>query len=200
MYRCILLVIGFLLSNNAFAVEKNIATPYPDIVIGDKKSPVEVIEYSSLTCPHCAYFHIHIMPELLKKYVGSKQAYFVHRDFVMDLPSLSGVVLARCSNRYESFIKVLFEKQEYWAFKENYHDMLTNIAKLGGVDPEMYQKCLNDTTMKERIVATTLLGKKLYQMLGVPAVIINGELYTGKHTVHDISQAIERALEKKQKK
>ena len=179
-----------LLTANTCAAD---AQPFADLVAGDRNAPVQVIEYSSLTCPHCAHFHMHILPALTAKYTANKMANFVHRDFVADLVSLNGVVLARCSPRYAAFIKVLFEKQDYWAFKSDYQEMLNNIARLGGVDPKAYQQCLQDEHLKERIVATTIEGKKQYTINGVPTIIINKVIYKGKHTVEDIGQAIELA-------
>jgi protein-disulfide isomerase len=119
----------------------------------------------------------------------------IHRDFVMDATALAGVTLARCSHRYEAFIKVLFEKQDYWAFKKDFKEPLMQIGRLGGVDPAAFEKCLEDQAMKERIIAGTLKGREQYDMQGIPAIIVDGVLFSGKLSALD--DFIERAYERK---
>jgi protein-disulfide isomerase len=171
------------------------AAAYPDLVMGGKdNAPVKVIEYSSLTCPHCSYFHKHALPELLKRFADTNKAQFLHRDFVMDLQGLNGVTLARCSgSHYPAFIKVLFDKQDSWAYKADFQELLVNIGKLGGVGPEQFEACLKDSHMKERIAASAVEVQKQYSIKGIPAFIINGQLYHGRPTVEELAEAIEKA-------
>ena len=183
-------------ASNVEAESLPIAEPFPDLIIGDLKTPVEVIEFSALTCSHCAHFQKHILPFLIGKYTNKKMAHFIHRDFVTDLQSLHGVTLARCSNSYDAFIKVLFNKQSEWLFRPDYQEVLANIAHLGGLDKKTYQDCLQDDKLKERIVATTIIGKEQYAINAVPTLIINGIVYKGRHTLADIGRAIEQSYNK----
>jgi protein-disulfide isomerase len=174
----------------AFAAE-----PYPDLIMGPESAPVTLVEYSSITCPHCAHFQKYILPELEKKYVETGKLRLVHRDFVMDQQGLAGITLARCNNdRYPAFLKILFDKQDNWAFQRNYLELLTAMGKLGGISQETYEKCRNNAFIKDRIVATTLAATQTYSIKAVPTLVINGTQYEGRLTFQDLSEAIDKIL------
>ena len=54
------------------------------IVLGTNEAPVKIKIFSSLTCPHCAHFHIKVIPEIKKKYVESGKVQLIFIDFPLD--------------------------------------------------------------------------------------------------------------------
>ena len=65
-------------------------------MLGDEKAPVTIIEYASLSCPHCAHFHNTILPELKKRYIDTGKAKLIHRPYPLNEPALRGAMLAGC--------------------------------------------------------------------------------------------------------
>ena len=73
------------------------ASPLGEMVLGDEKAPVTIIEYASMTCPHCANFHATTYPELKKRYIDTGKVRFIFREFPLDQLAAAGFMLARCS-------------------------------------------------------------------------------------------------------
>ena len=95
--------------------------PLAEMTLGDPAAPVTVVEYASLTCPHCARFHTEVLPEFKKKYIDTGKVYFVFREFPLDQLSLAAFMLARCAapGGYFPMVELLFTRQQEWAFVEN---------------------------------------------------------------------------------
>ena len=90
-------------------------------MLGDENAPVTMIEYSSLTCPHCAAFHKDTLPSLIKKYVETGKVKIIYRDFPFDRPGAQGAMLARCvaPDHYFKMLGILFDQQEKWTRTQN---------------------------------------------------------------------------------
>ena len=100
------------------------------LVIGSLDAPVTIVEYSSLSCPHCASFHKDTLPTLKKDYIDQGQVKFVFHDFPLNKPALAGSLLLKCipiAERYD-FMELLFEQQASWAFEGDYQTKLKQYA------------------------------------------------------------------------
>ena len=176
--------------SDVFAVNEH------DIVLGNPDAKVVVIEYSSPTCTHCAYFHKAIFPELQKNYIDTGKVAYVIREFIANKQDLDATILALCGKK-ENFVKMLdifFKKQESWAFNTNYRDILTNIGQLSGVTPEEYASCLADSDLLERVIGQSRAVTHVPKFIGTPSFAINGELYNKAYTYENLSGAIEEAM------
>lgn len=96
------------------------AGPLEEMSIGDTKAPNVVVEYASMTCPHCASFHEKLFPELKSKYIDAGKIRFIFREFPLDKITAATSMVARCSGKdgYFAMIEMLFQTQEAWAFVE----------------------------------------------------------------------------------
>ena len=105
----------------------------PDVVLGDPNAPVTIVEYASLTCPHCATFHNSALPDIKADYVDTGIAKVILREFPFDPAALAGFMLARCvpEERREPRISVLFQQQQSWARAENVSAALLSHAPGG---------------------------------------------------------------------
>ena len=70
-----------------------------DLAEGDPDAPVTLIEYFSLTCPHCRWFHENIYHRLKPAYVDTGKLRYVARDFPLNPPAVQATILARCAGR-----------------------------------------------------------------------------------------------------
>ena len=95
------------------------AEPY-DIVYGKENAPIQVLEYYSLTCPHCSQFYSSVFPDLKKEYIDSGKVKWIKRGLVMDLQSMKGELLLACASKEfrERYLKILLSKQSSWAYQK----------------------------------------------------------------------------------
>ncbi len=147
-----------------------------DRVMGDPNAPIEIVEYSSLTCPHCRKFHVEILPELKKNYFDTGKAKLIFRDFPFDQAALMGAILARCAppSRYFQFIDVLFQNQEKWSRDANPIMALARIGKLGGVSEADFKACAANKELVEGILQVRITANKEYNVKATPTFVING--------------------------
>jgi len=155
--------------------EKPSDSPLPKMVIGDEKAPVTIVEYSSLSCPHCAAFHKEVFPKLKSTYIDAGKVRYEVREFPLNQPALAGAVVVRCldPSRVFPFIDLLFSHQEEWAFKDDALTPLKQLAKQAGLPEEKFNKCLDDESLQKKILAVRTQGQK-EGVNATPTIFING--------------------------
>lgn len=167
-----------------------------DLVIGDVNAPVTIIEYASLSCSHCASFHADSYDMIKKNYIDTGKVKFVFRDFPLDEPALRGSMLARCADdsKFEKFIDVLFSTQDNWSRKKNYLEILSNIAKLGGMPGEAFDACMVDTSVEESVINSKLHALKVLEVRSTPTFFINEEKHEGAKNSEYFKKVIDGLL------
>ena len=167
-----------------------------DMAVGDPDAPVTVIEFFSLTCPHCEWFHKNVYNRLKPEYVDTGKVRFVARDFPLNAPALHAAVLAHCAGRerYFTFIDVLFQTFDDWASSRDFTDKLGQIGELGGVSRDRFDECLNDKALENAIFQSIADGQAEYDVSGTPTLVVNGEKYDGKITLDALTKHIDRLL------
>jgi len=148
-----------------------------DIVYGSPDAPVEVIEYVSMTCPHCKTFNDTVVPFLLEELIPSGKVKLVLRNFVRDRADLAVAVLSRCTTDVEHskrLIKAYFERQNEWTRASNPGIAIQSIASSNGVAFDTLQKCLESRELAEHMVEMRQMGIRLYEINSVPTILING--------------------------
>jgi protein-disulfide isomerase len=171
------------------------ATPLPDMAIGSESAPVTIIEYSSLTCPHCANFHKDVYPELKSQYIDTGKVRYVMREFPLNEPALAGAVVARCldASRYFAFTGLLFAKQADWAFKDDALAPLKAFAKQAGMTGEEFDKCIDNQELQKKILAVRDEGQKK-GVNATPSFFVNGMLLKGAPTLKALEEAMKPYL------
>src|ERR1700746_1262485 len=125
-----------------------------DRILGNPDAPITILEYASLTGPHCAHFANDVLPEIKKEWIDTGKAKLVLRDFPLDEPALRAAMIARCAppDRYYAFAETFFAAQEKWVRTTDYHEALARLAKLGGMGKEEFDPCLKNTDLENKIV------------------------------------------------
>jgi protein-disulfide isomerase len=153
------------------------ATP-EDHVLGNADAPITIVEYGSLTCPHCAQFDRDTLPKLKAAWIDTGKAKLVFRGFVLNVLDLRAQMLARCAppDRYFAFIDTLYQSQAEWAVTDSTKAMatLTNIGRLGGISTEQFQSCIADKKLEDDITQQTFAAEKNYKVESTPTFFING--------------------------
>ena len=167
----------------------------PDMVLGKDDAPVTIVEYSSLTCPHCAHFHRDVMPGLKSEYIDTGKVRYIEREFPLNNPALAGSVLARCidPSRFFAFTDLLFSKQEDWAFKDDAMQPLRLYAKQAGLTDADFEKCIDDEELQKKILAVRERGEK-EGVKGTPTFFINGKVFNGTPTMQALAEAMKPYL------
>ena len=173
--------------------------PYaPDMVMGDPKAPIKIVEYASLTCPHWAKFHNDVLPLLKADFIDTGKARLIYRDFPLDRVALQAATIARCAgaNRFFGFIEIFYATQESWARSSRPLDALAGIVRVGGLKRAAIDACLADKALVEGILAVRLRGNKEFGVRSTPTFIINGEKIVGLGTYERLKDVLDRMVPK----
>jgi protein-disulfide isomerase len=156
-----------------------------DRILGSADAPVTIIEYASLSCPHCAAFHKEVLPQLKSEYVDKGQVRFIYRDFPTNWPAVQGSLLAHCAAddaRFFGLVDTMFKLQEQWLSAADPGVALTQIGALAGMNKDKVAACFEDKAMQQKILARTQEGEATYGVHSTPSFIIDGKLHTGVQT------------------
>jgi protein-disulfide isomerase len=165
------------------------------VVLGSEKAPVTIIEYASMTCPHCAHFSATTFPELQKRYIDTGKVRFIFREFPLDALAAAGFMLARCAgkDKFMPIVETLFAKQADWVVKEPI-EPLKSIAKQFGFTEESFNQCLANQQVLNGIQA---VRDQAVQKLGVnstPSFFINGKKLVGDLSIEQMAKEIDPYL------
>ncbi|HEV2099739.1 MAG TPA: DsbA family protein [Stellaceae bacterium] len=163
-----------------------------DRVLGNPDAPIAIVEYASLTCPHCAHFTNEVLPEIKKKWIDTGKVKLVLRDYPLDGEALRAAMIARCAppDQFYAFIDTFFQDQANWATAPDVQAALTRLAALGGMSKEAVDKCLKDTALENKILEGRLTASKQLDVNATPTFFINGAKFTGEPTVEEFSKQL----------
>jgi protein-disulfide isomerase len=167
-----------------------------DMVLGKPEAPVTIIEYASMTCPHCAHFSTTTLPTIKEKYIDTGKAKLILREFPFDPRAAAAFMLARCApeDRYYPMVEVLFKQQEQWAAAANAETPLLQISKLAGFTQESFKACLTNQKLLDDVNASRDRGAKEFGVDSTPTFFINGAKYSGALSVDEMSAIIDGLL------
>lgn len=170
-----------------------------DFVMGKKTATLNLVEYASMSCSHCAHFNAAVMPDIKKKYIETGKVRYILRQFPLNEPALKGAMLMEClgeqdQSKYYTFARVLFDAQNKWAFDANFLSNLETIAAVGGVSKDQFAGCTNSTERESQILQRQKLAKDELKIASTPTIIIGNEQYTGERTPEAVGKFIEKKL------
>ena len=176
----------------------DLAAPGPlgDVALGPADAKVTIIEYASMTCPHCAAFHRETWPELKKRWVDTGKVRFVLREFPLDPLATAGFMLARCDgeNKYYPIVDLLFSQQRAWAYAERPLDALRQMMKQAGFSQEKFDSCLKDQKLYDAVNAVKNRGMDVFKVESTPTFFINGQRHPGNLSIDEIEKVIKPIL------
>lgn len=155
-----------------------------DMVLGNPDAAVEVIEYASYTCPHCATFHADQFPQLKANYIDEGKIRFVYREVYFDRPGLWASMIARSPNNPEfffSFTSMLYEQQRAWLAggdPATVVEELRRLAKVAGLDDAALDAALSDATKAEGLYTWFQANAERDGVNSTPSFLIDGRLYS----------------------
>ena len=169
------------------------------ITIGSYDAMVKIKVFSSLTCPHCANFHIKVIPEIKKKYVESGKVQIILIDFPLDQAAFNASKLLHCldQKRRIGFLDTIYETQNEWANGSNINDINNNlkeIVKNFGISSEQFEKCITDEGISDKILNGRIEGQQKYSINSTPTIVINEKKFEGTINFKNIEKKIKKLI------
>jgi protein-disulfide isomerase len=170
----------------------------PDMIQGDADAKVEIIEYASYTCPHCASFHAGPYKDLKKDYIETGKVKFIYREVYFDRFGLWASMIARCAgpDRFFGMTDLLYKEQSLWSRAGDPAAIVAELRKIGlkgGLDNDALDACLEDADNAQALVAWYQENAERDNIRSTPSFLIKGEPYSNMN-YPDFSAIIDEKL------
>ena len=178
-------------------VAKGGAVTDDEMVMGNPKAKVTVLEYASASCSHCARFNADVFPAFKAKYVDTGQVKYVFREFLTAPPQLAaaGFLTARCAgkDKYFSVLDGVFRSQDEIFRTGDMRGPLVRVAKSAGMTEEKFIACVSDEKALKALTDRVEKFAKEDNITGTPTFFINGKKLDGEQTLAALDTAIAAA-------
>ena len=171
------------------------AGPLPEMYLGKDTAPVTVIEYVSLTCPHCRAFHQKTLPFLKANYINKGKVRYIVREFPIGRSAGNAAIVTRCGSpkRYFKMVDLFLNNQPKWVSLEVRLDAIYAVAKKSGLKRAEFDQCMKDQTLIDNLNAIKNRGRKL-GVTGTPTFFINGQKFRKPLSIEEIKTIIDAQL------
>lgn len=169
-----------------------------DMTLGNPKAPVSVIEYASLSCPHCAAFNNDVFPAFKAKYIDSGKVHYALREALVADPDIAaaGFLTARCAgkDKYFQVVDAIFHVQALHSESNvDAHALLLQVAQSAGLSQAKFDACIRDSAAQKALTDrwnSYVTDDKIEQ---TPTFVINGVTYKGDLDMPQLDAAIAKA-------
>ena len=172
-----------------------------DHALGNPKSPVEVVEYASAACSHCAAFDRDVFPAFKAKYIDTGQIHYALRELVRGPPAyaVGGFLLADCAgkDKYFPMLEAVYRAQQVWEDQNakgermDFRTPLLQVAESAGMSEADFTKCVGDEKALDAFNKRTEKNEVDSARAGTPAFFVNGKkLPDGEPTLATLDKAI----------
>ena len=170
-----------------------------NIVLGKDSAPIKIKIFSSLTCPHCANFHINVIPKIKKNYVESGIVQLIFIDFPLDKAAFNASKLLHCLDQKKqiTYLDTIYENQGKWTIGSDMDEINSNLKKIVeilGIDLKKFNRCVNDKIIADKILNGRIEGQEKYSINSTPTIIINEQKLEGSINFKNIKKKIEKLI------
>jgi len=183
------------------AVAAQVAKPVslPDIAIGSAKARVTIIEYASMSCPHCAAFGENVFPMLRSRYIDTGKVRFVFREFPLDIAAAASSMLARCigkddPEKYLAVVATLFKQLDRLMAQTK--DTLKLVGKLNGMSDQEVESCAKDQVLLDKLAADQRYALDTLKVVSTPTFFVNGQKLQGAMSFEELEAIIKPMLKR----
>ena len=166
-----------------------------DIVYGSADAPVTVVEYASLTCPHCANFSKNIFPKVKEEFIDTGKVRFIYRNYVMNGADMVASAVARCRDMETAkrLMKVYFNRQSEWARSEDRNGALASLARrTANMSRSEFDRCASNRELMASLTEMTKAGREEFRVVATPTVFVNG-VSVDDYTWENLKAELEKA-------
>ena len=194
MKKIFLFIIIYLFTSNINAENSD---DIKRIIVGNKDAKINIIAYESLTCSHCADFHIKIYPKLKKDYIDTGIAKIEFRHFPLDLAALNASKFSQCKNDGRSeILNSLYLNQSKWVKGETVGEVnknLKNFLKSQGFGLD-FDKCTTDKNIENFVLNDRIEGVKKFKVNATPTIIINNKKFEKSLNYKNLKKSLEKLI------
>ena len=178
---------------------ENLKSPSGLVVLGKDDAPIKIKVFSSLTCSHCANFHIKVVPEIKNKYVESGKVQLIFIDFPLDQAAFNASKLLHCLDQKKqiAFLDTIYENQDKWTIGTNINEINNNLKKIVknlAISSVQFDKCLNNKIIEDKILNNRINGHQKYSINSTPTIIINEKKLDGSASFKNIKKKVEKLI------
>ncbi len=167
------------------------------IISGKKDAKIIIIAYESLTCSHCADFHIDIYPQLKKDYLDTGLAKIEFRHFPLDIAALNAAKIAQCkSDQSLEILENLYSNQQKWVKGNTIEDINKNLKEylnIAGFKID-FEKCINNKKIEDFVLNDRIEGTKNFKVNATPTIIINNKKFDKSLNYKNLKKALEKLI------
>lgn len=159
---------------------------------GSRNAPVTIIEYASLTCPHCRNYHRNVFPKVKRQYIDTGKVRYIIREFPIGRSAGNAAIATRCvpENKYLGLTEAYLSRQGQWVSQDVRLDKIYAVAKSSGLSRAEFDKCLANQSIIDGIKEVKQRGRK-YGVIGTPTLFINGQKAQGAVSFDQIKAMID---------
>ena len=192
-------LVGAAKAQNATAALAAKPASLPDMALGPVKASVTIVEYASMSCPHCAAFEENVFPMLRSKYIDTGKVHFVFREFPLDIKAAVISMLARCiasddAGKFFDAIETLFKQQD--ALMTQTKENLMLIGKQAGMSEQAVEACVKNQGALDKLSADKKFAYEVLKVNATPTFFVNGEMLKGSMSFEELDQKIRSLLKK----
>ena len=168
----------------------------PERTLGIDNAPIIIEEYASMSCGHCASFHLQTLPEIKEKFIDTGRAKLLFRDFPLDRTAMLGSMVTQCMNNEQFFpvLNRLFQKQGEWTQSENILDSIFKSLQPLGIEKSMILSCLEDNETNKNRWKSLLAGRdyaaKQKGVDATPTFFVNGKKVEGRFDIKKLNSLV----------
>jgi protein-disulfide isomerase len=159
------------------ALAAPVAAP-DDMSLGNPKAKIEIIEYASLSCPHCGHFNDAVFPALKAKYIDTGKVHYTLKEMLTEPANVAaaGFLLARCAgpDKYFTVVDQVFRSQPRWT-QGNVKPILAEIGAVNGVDAAHFDACLQNQAEVDAVMSRAQRAADQDGVNSTPTLFINGK-------------------------
>jgi protein-disulfide isomerase len=169
--------------------------PLPERTLGKADAPVTVVEYASLTCPHCRAFHAQSFDQIKKQYIDTGKVRWILREFPIGHASGNAWLINRCAPEKEHFklYNLYLQQQANWVSQEVRLEQIFAVAKQVGMTQEQFNDCLKNQPLEKDMTWIKQRGRQL-GVSGTPTFFIGTHKARSALTPEQFSAIVEPQL------
>ena len=178
-------------------INANAETKIKPIYEGNVDAKIHIIVYESLTCGHCANFHVKVYPDLKREFIDKGILKIEFRNFPLDIAALNASKIAHCKNDGDSdILHFLYKNQKKWVkgtTVKEINDHLKNFIDNQNLSLD-YNKCINNEFIENHILEDRIEGVKKFNINSTPTLIINNKKFEKALNYKNLKKTLEKLI------
>ena len=167
----------------------------PEMALGRQDAPVTIVQYASMTCPHCRRFQLETFPVLKREYIDTGKVRYVLREFPIGKQSGLATVALRCAppGKYFALYDKLMRQQATWVSQEVRPDPILKVAAQVGMTRAQFDSCRENRAMIAALNGIKERGRTL-GIIGTPNFFVAGKLVKSELGMKELRELVDAAL------